>query len=109
MFISASENVAWLLNIRGYDTPFSPLFNCNLLVTKNKKIYLITKKYKAKKLIIEKKLSSDQIIEEDDFEKFIKNLKGKKFIIDNKTLSVLKEDIISSKFKILIEVIHVTF
>ena len=101
LFISASENVAWLLNIRGSDTPFSPLPNCNLLVTKNKKIYLITKKFKAKKLLIEKKISSNQIIEEDELEKFIKNLKGKKFIIDNKTLSVLKEDIISSKFKII--------
>ena len=45
--------------------------------------------------------TSNQIIEEDELEKFIKNLKGKKFIIDNKTLSVLKEDIISSKFKII--------
>ena len=30
IFISAPENVAWLLNIRGYDNPNSPIPNCRL-------------------------------------------------------------------------------
>ena len=93
--------MAWLLNIRGSDTPYSPLPNSNLLLTKNKKLYLIAKKFKTKKLIIEKKLSLNQIIEIDDFESFIQNLKGKRFITDNKTLSVFNENTILSKFKII--------
>ena len=101
LFISSPENVAWLLNIRGSDTPYSPLPNSNLLLTKNKKLYLIAKKFKTKKLIIEKKLSLNQIIEIDDFQSFIQNLKGKRFITDNKTLSVFNENTILSKFKII--------
>ena len=58
-----------------------------LITTSKKK--LIAKKFKTKKLIIEKKLSLNQIIEIDDFESFIRNLKGKRFITDNKTLSVI--------------------
>ena len=100
LFISAPENVAWLLNIRGSDTPFSPLPNCNLILSKNKKIYLIVEKYKARKLIKENKLKVSQIIKKENFENLILNLKGKKFIIDNKTLSILNEKIIDSKFLI---------
>ncbi len=100
LFISAPENVAWLLNIRGSDTPFSPLPNCNLILSKNKKMYLIVEKYKARKLIKEKKIKVSQIIKKENFENFILNLRGKKFIIDNKTLSILNEKIINSKFLI---------
>ena len=44
LFISAPENVSWLLNIRGSDVPFSPVTNCNCLIGKNKKVLLIGKK-----------------------------------------------------------------
>ena len=100
LFISAPENVAWLLNIRGSDTPFSPLPNCNLILSKNKKIYLLVEKYKVRKLIKENKVKVSQIIKKENFENLILNLKGKKFIIDNKTLSILNEKIINSKFLI---------
>ena len=93
--------MAWLLNIRGSDTPYSPLPNSNLLLARNKKLYLIAKKFKTKKLIIEKKLSLNQIVEIDNFASFIQNLKGKRFVIDNKTLSVFNENTIKSKFKII--------
>ena len=48
LFISAPENVAWLLNIRGSDIPYSPIPNCNCLIGKNKKFYLIGKKINLK-------------------------------------------------------------
>ena len=48
LYISSPENVAWLLNIRGSDTPFAPLPNCSLILSKNKKLYLITKRIKLK-------------------------------------------------------------
>ena len=32
IFISAPENVAWLLNIRGRDNPFSPIPNCRIIL-----------------------------------------------------------------------------
>jgi len=37
-FISAGENIAWLLNIRGRDSEFSPMPNGYLIVNRNKKI-----------------------------------------------------------------------
>ena len=49
LFISAPDNVAWLLNIRGYDNPNSPVPNCNLLLDDKKNIYLVANKNKAKK------------------------------------------------------------
>ncbi len=101
IFVTSSENIAWLLNIRGSDTPFSPLPNCNMIINKNKEIYLITEKFKLKKLFLEKKIFPYQVTETKNFEKLIKNLKGKKIIVDNKTLSIHNEKIIKSKFSII--------
>ena len=36
LFISAPENVAWLLNLRGSDNPNSPIPNSKLIVSKKK-------------------------------------------------------------------------
>ena len=47
IFISAPENVAWLLNIRGHDNPNSPIPNCYLFLNKNGKYYLIADKKKS--------------------------------------------------------------
>ena len=38
LFITASENNAWLLNIRGRDTEYAPIPNSYILIDKNKKI-----------------------------------------------------------------------
>ena len=101
LFVSAPENVAWILNIRGNDGPNSPVPNSRLIVSKTKKIFLISKIYKAKKLIKEKIISSKDLIDIKDFSKKIIQLKGKNFIIDDKSCSVFYENIINSKFKII--------
>ena len=54
LFISAPENVAWILNIRGNDGPNSPVPNCRLIISKTKKILLISNFKKTKKLIKKK-------------------------------------------------------
>ena len=38
-FVSASENVAWLLNLRGADSEFTPIPNSYLILNNNKNIY----------------------------------------------------------------------
>ncbi len=101
LFISAPENVAWLLNIRGWDNPNSPIPNCRLFINDKGRIYLISKKQKTLRLINEKKLKSDQIIEPNSFKEFVSNLKGKKIIIDDLTCSIFFENILKKKFKIL--------
>ena len=101
LFVSAPENVAWLLNIRGYDSPNSPIPNARLIIDKNKKLFLITQKNNVKKIIKEKKINKNQVIDIKDISKLINKLKGNSFIIDNKTCSIFYENIIESKFKIL--------
>ena len=39
-FITASENIAWLLNIRGQDSEFTPVPNAYLAVNTKKEINL---------------------------------------------------------------------
>ena len=103
LFASAPENVAWVLNIRGSDNPNSPMPNCRLIIGKDKKLFLITQKQKALKIIKDKKLGKDQIINPEKFENLIKKLKGHKFIVDPLSCSIYNENIIKSKFKIIIK------
>jgi len=100
IFISAPENVAWILNIRGNDSPNSPTPNCRLIISKSKKIYLISSIKKCQKLIKSGVINSHQFIDENKLTKKIQDLKGKKFIIDESSCSIYFEDIIKSKFKI---------
>jgi len=101
LFITAPENVAWLLNIRGFDNPNSPIPNAKLIIDRNKKLFLISKKRSTKKIINEKKIKKENIFEVKDFSNLISKLKGKNFIIDEKTCSIFNEKIIKSKFGII--------
>ena len=101
LFVSSPENVAWLMNIRGYDNPNSPIPNCRLIIDKKKRIFLIADEKIVTKLIKEKKFKKNQIINPEKFENLIKKLNGNKFIIDTLSCSVLNEKIIQSNFKII--------
>ena len=101
LFVTAPENVAWILNIRGGDGPNSPIPNSRLIINKSKKIFLITEAQKVKKIIKEKIIKKDQLVITNDLPKKILSLGGKNFIIDNKSCSVFYENIIKSKFKII--------
>ena len=101
LFVSAPENVAWVLNIRGSDNPSSPIPNCRLIIGKENELFLITQKEKALRLINDRKISIKQIINPEKFKDFIKKLKGYKFILDSLSCSILNENIIKSKFAII--------
>ena len=103
IFISAPENCAWLLNIRGFDNPNSPIPNCQIILN-NKNIYFfsdIKKIRKIKNTISYKKI---KFYEFKEFAKVINNLKGKNFSIDKNSCSVFNKSIILSKFNILNEI-----
>ena len=100
LLITAPENIAWILNIRGFDTPYSPLPNCNLIIGKNKFLKLIVEKSKIKNLINEGKITYNEYLDPTKFEKLINTLHGRSFNIDFKTCSIFKQNIISKKFKI---------
>ena len=101
LFITAPENIAWLLNIRGHDNPTSPIPNCNLILSKEKKFYLIVEKSKSTKLISEKKLKKEQIVDPKNLNNFLNRLKNKNVIIDQKTCSLYLEKLFRKRYKLI--------
>ncbi|MDA9754757.1 aminopeptidase P family protein, partial [Candidatus Pelagibacter sp.] len=101
IFISAPENVAWTLNIRGGDGPNSPIPNSRLIVSKSKKILLISNLKKCKQLFKNKIIKKDEFLDVNTLPSKILHLKGKNFIIDDKSCSIFYENLIKSKFKII--------
>tara|TARA_B110001452_G_scaffold259914_1_gene256822 strand:- start:1139 stop:2836 length:1698 start_codon:yes stop_codon:yes gene_type:complete len=101
LFVSAPENVAWLLNIRGYDNPNSPIPNCRLIIGKNQELFLIAKNEETQKIIRERKIQKKQLIHPNSFLHLVDKLKEGNCIIDSQSCSVFYEKIIKSKFNIL--------
>jgi len=101
LFVSAPENVAWVLNIRGSDNPNSPIPNSRLIIGQKKDLFLIAEKEKTLKITKDKKISKNQIINPEKFKDLIKKLSGNIFIIDHLTCSILNENIIKSKFLVI--------
>ena len=98
IFISAPENVAWLLNLRGKDNPYSPIPNCQIILTKNKKIYFFSSKNKIIKIKNQYPYKNFNFSDFNEFSSLINELTGKYFSIDSSTCSVFNESIIKSKF-----------
>ena len=99
LYVSASENVNWLLNIRGKDLPNTPLINCKLIISSYGKIYIFINFNKITG-IIKKKFKNLLFFEENSFFKVISILKDGVFCIDENTCSVFEKKIIKSKFSI---------
>ena len=100
IFISAPENVAWLLNIRGKDNPNSPIPNSRIILDKEKNIFLFTNLKKIKNI---KKTIKYKKIKFYSFEKFYDILSKSKslfFTIDKLTCSIFFQSLIESRFKI---------
>ena len=104
IFISAPENCAWLLNIRGFDNPNSPIPNCQIILNKNKNIYFFSDTGKVKKIKSSINYKKIKFYGFEEFVKVINNLKGKNFSIDKNSCSVFNKSIILSKFNILNEI-----
>ncbi len=93
MLVTSAENIAWLLNIRGHDSDYSPIPNCHLVIDKKMRIYLFCdlKKVDSK---FEKKLNFIHILKINELENFLQRIKGQNFLIDNLTCSIFYKDII---------------
>ena len=101
LFITAPENIAWLLNIRGYDSPTSPIPNCYLVISKKRNIYLIVEKDKSKNLIKKKRLKKSQIIDPKNISSLFQDLDLGSILIDEKTCSVYFEEILKKRFRLI--------
>ena len=93
MLITSSENIAWLLNIRGHDSDYSPLPNCYLIIDKKMRVFLFCDLNKVNTRF-KKKLSFVHIIEINELENFLKRIENQNFLIDNLTCSIFYRNII---------------
>ncbi len=100
LFISAPENIAWLLNLRGWDNPFSPIPNCKIILTANKKIYFFSDTNKIKNIKNQFIYKSLKFYKFNNFFEVITKIKGTNFCIDKHTCSIFYESIIKSNFTI---------
>ncbi len=98
-FISASENIAWLLNIRGQDSEFTPLPNAYLILDK-KKINLFCDLKKTKKNFIQK-FANVKFLDIKFISQFLSKIRNKKILIDPSTCSVYFENIIKKSNKVI--------
>ncbi len=99
-FITASENNAWLLNIRGRDSEYSPLPESFVLIDKNKKVDFFCDLKKVT-TSFRKRFKNVNFFELKSAGKILSKIHKKKFIIDINSCSVYFENIILKKNKVL--------
>ena len=104
IFISAAENVAWLLNIRGKDNPHSPIPNCKIILTNTRKIFFFSCPKKINKIKKNSDYKNITFCTYQDFLKTINKLRGNNFGIDSSTCSVYNEKLIKTLFNITLNV-----
>ncbi len=102
-YFSASENVNWLMNIRGKDLPNSPLANCKLILTDKGKMYFFSNLIKVLNLR-KAKIRNLKFYGEDHIFQIISNLKIGTFGVDKNTCSVFYSKIIESRFKVITKI-----
>jgi Xaa-Pro aminopeptidase len=102
IFTTASENIAWLLNIRGQDTDYSPLPNAHAFISKNKEVVLFCNLKKINKILKSKLNKKIKICDLEQLPSFILNLVGRKILIDVLTCSIYFKTLIK-KNNLIIE------
>ena len=99
--ITASENNAWLLNIRGGDSKYAPIPYSHILIDaeKNIKFFCNLKKISTS---FKKHFKKIEFIEIKLMSKILSQINQKIFIVDRSTCSVYFENIILKNNKILL-------
>jgi len=107
LLVTAPENVAWILNIRGHDTSYSPIPNARLLISKKGEINLFTNPKKITKI---KKILKDKIRIHNEMkvEKILNHLSRKSIWLDNLSCSFYYKNMLYKKNKVIekIDPIH---
>ncbi len=96
--ITALDNIAWLLNIRGNDLQCDPVSLAKLIITKNKEVHLFIDQQKISD--VKNKLDIN-FYKEEDLEDFIKNLKEiKSFGLSNNSPAYYNNILKSNNFDV---------
>jgi len=100
LLVTAPENVAWILNIRGYDSTFSPIPNARLLINSKGDIDLFSQSEKVTKI---KKIFSKKIEfhNEDKIEKKLRNLWKNNIWLDSLSCSIHYKNLVKKKNRII--------
>jgi len=100
LLVTAPENVAWILNIRGYDSAFSPIPNARLLINSKGDIDLFSQSKKVTK--IKKKFSKKiEFHNENKIEKKLKNLWKNNIWLDSLSCSIHYKNLVKKKNRII--------
>ena len=98
-FISSSENISWLLNIRGKDVDYSPITNSYLLLDVKKNIYFFCDLKKIDRNF-KKKFNHINILDINLVEKFLFNIKNKNILLDAQSCSLFFTNLLKKNNKI---------
>ena len=100
LFVTASENNAWLLNIRGRDTEYAPIPHSYVLIEKNKNISFFCDLKKVSSTL-RRSFKQIKFLDVKDCAKTLSKIENKKLIIDSNSCSFFLKSLIDKKNKIL--------
>ena len=100
-FISATENIAWLLNLRGSDSDFTPIPNSYLIITKENKILFFCNLKKITDRLKKQLDKNITIIDIKYISQFLLEIRNKNFQIDSTSCSIFFKSIIKINNKII--------
>ena len=100
LFVTASENSAWLLNIRGRDTKYTPVPHSYILIDKDKNIKFFCDLKKVSSSL-RSFFKRTKFLDIENCTKTLLGIKKKKFIIDKNSCSFFFKNIIDKNNKIL--------
>ena len=110
LLVTAPENVAWTLNIRGKDNSYSPIPNCNAIVNYKKKITLIVENKKISKNFKSQFGKVVKYVNPTDITAHFNSLdKKQNFLIDKFTCSYFYREKIAKRFKYIEEIDPIFF
>ena len=100
LLVTAPENVAWILNIRGYDSAFSPIPNARLLINSKGDIDLFSQSEKVTK--IKKNFSKKiEFHNENKIEKKLRNLWKNNIWLDSLSCSIHYKNLLRKRNRII--------
>jgi Creatinase/Prolidase N-terminal domain. len=97
LLVTAPENVAWILNIRGHDSSYSPIPNARLLVSKKGLSYLFANLKKTKKI----KSIAARIYDEKKIEIILNRISKKNIWLDTASCPFFYKNLLKRKNKII--------
>ena len=100
LFVTASENNAWLLNIRGRDTKYAPIPHSYILIEKNRNIKFFCDLKKVSSTL-RRSFKQIKFLDVKDCAKTLFKIENKKLIIDSNSCSFFLKSLINKKNKIL--------